>query len=182
ATVRGETVELGGVIPVLAGGTASGTTVNGDLTPNPDGVQRVFGTASGTIITHFGLEVVSAGGRTFGTTVHSSGEQDVLSGGTAIGTTLSEAFTPQAGRTGGMASATTIGSGGQQAVLRGGTAIGTTVNSGGVQLVSAGPAIGREIDSDAHHQISGATVRATTVNSGGLQEISSAGTAIGTTV
>ena len=92
---------------VLAGGTASGTHVNG-------GIYVVYGSNTGTTINSGGAEYVYSGATESGTIVN-SGLQVVF--GTVTGTTVS--------------------SGGEQYVVSGGTASGTTIVSGGPGVAPA---------------------------------------------
>ena len=79
-TIGDYVVGAGGIVTVLAGGTANGTTVS------LNGLQNVYGSASGTVLQTQGAEVVYAGGTASGTVIGPFGGQYVHSGGIAIGT------------------------------------------------------------------------------------------------
>jgi autotransporter passenger strand-loop-strand repeat protein len=74
-------VNAGGIEHVVAGGTASGATING--------FEFAFGTTSGMTVNSGGLLDVFAGGVDSGATLNSGGRELVLSGGTASGAIIS---------------------------------------------------------------------------------------------
>jgi autotransporter passenger strand-loop-strand repeat protein len=71
----------GGTETVLAGGTSTGTKING-------GTEYDYGTATGTTINSGGTEAVFAGGTATGTTINNGGTEVVSAGGNAVGVTF----------------------------------------------------------------------------------------------
>jgi autotransporter passenger strand-loop-strand repeat protein len=169
-SASGTMVSAGGQEYVVAGGTVTGTTLNG-------GAGVLFGTAVSTIIAggsidydygvesgttvSSGLQVVEAGAAASGTTVLSGGEEFVVAGGTVSGSKLNGGFDVLFGT----AIGATLNSGGRDYVQSGGTDSAATVNNGGLQVVSAG-----------------GIARGDFVHSGGTEYIASGGFASGTTI
>jgi autotransporter passenger strand-loop-strand repeat protein len=169
-SASGTMVSAGGQEYVVAGGTVTGTTLNG-------GAGVLFGTAVSTIIAggsidydygvesgttvSSGLQVVEAGAAASGTTVLSGGEEFVVAGGTVSGSKLNGGFAVLFGT----AVNATVNSGGADYVQSGGTDSAATVNNGGLQVVSAGGIASGDF-----------------VNSGGTEYIASGGFASGTTI
>ena len=110
-TDTSDTVDYGGTLNVLSGGTTSNTTDYGIVNISSGGI------AIGTFA-NYGQEYVESGGIGIGTIVKIGSQEYVESGGTAIGTVVSN--------------------GGQVSIESGGTASGTVVDSGGLEYVQGG--------------------------------------------
>jgi autotransporter passenger strand-loop-strand repeat protein len=74
------TVDNGGMLNVLSGGTISHTLDYGKVNISSGG------TAIGTVV--YGGQSIESGGTAIGTVVYSGGEESIESGGTAIGTVV----------------------------------------------------------------------------------------------
>ena len=194
-TAISTTATGGGIEYVFAGGTASGTTLNGYLVVDASGVtteaggeEFVDGTAISTTVNSYGTEYVNSGGTATGTTVNAGGFEFVQFGGTAISTTLSgggDFFTYEIVEDGGTASSTTVnGRNSIEIVSSGGTAVSATLNSGGSQYVSAGGTASSTTvnGGGSAYVFSSGTADSTTVNSNGTEYVSAGGTASRTTV
>ena len=127
ASAVSTTVLNGGAQQVVAGGTASGTTVSSG------GTQYDAGTASNTTLAG-GTQVVF--GSAVGTTVDIGGTQSIAAGGTASGTTVSSGGIQYDA---GTASDTTL-AGGMQVVVSGGAINGATISGGTLELQSGATA------------------------------------------
>ena len=150
-TDTGDTVLAGGIIDVLLGGIALGTTVD------TGGIQVVFGSAVGTVISSTGANYVESGGAASGTVIFSGGDEFVEAGGTAIGTVVD---------------------GGNQVVY--GAAGGTVVNSGAYLYLESGTATDTVVSSGVALVVG--TARGTTDGAGGFDFVASGGSAVGTTL
>lgn len=117
ATASGTTINSGGAMTVVSGGSATDTTINSG------GSVSLYGSLKESVLTK--------------TTINNSGTMSVGSNGKAQDTSINSGGS-MALRSGGSATDTTINSGGLQTVNTGGSAISTTVHSGGVLQVSAG--------------------------------------------
>src|SRR5580692_10433838 len=116
-TATSVVVNVGAEAFVYAGGTISGTEVNGDTSGYPYGYYGL----------PYGYLFVSAGGTALATTISSGGVMNVSSGGVAIVTTISQ--------------------GGRSIVWAQGLASATTILSGGLETVSGGATYGTVVDS-----------------------------------
>jgi autotransporter passenger strand-loop-strand repeat protein len=81
-TDTGDTVEYGGTLNVLSGGTISKTTDKGTVYVSSGGTEI------GTVVNGYAQEYVLDGGSALGTVVDSGGNEIVSAGGTAIGTVV----------------------------------------------------------------------------------------------
>lgn len=111
-------LENGGVLEVLSGHSASGTTLN------RGGQEITSGQTVGTTVNAFGLQTVAEGGNATATTVNQSGVQLINFRG--------------------QADSTVINSEGLQNIALGGRATDTLINHGGTQFINSG---GEAIDS-----------------------------------
>jgi autotransporter passenger strand-loop-strand repeat protein len=174
-TISGATVLSGGVLDILSGGFALGTTDSG-------GADIISGgTASSTTISSSGIEAVFNGARSISATVLAGGVQYVLSGGVASGTTDSGGA--DVALAGGTESSARVSSGGTEVASSGGTLLFTTVINGGVQYVlSGGLASGTTDSGGADIVLAGGRESSARVSSGGTEVASSGGTLLSTTV
>ena len=174
-TISGATVLNGGVLDILSGGFALGTTDSG-------GADIISGgTASSTTISSSGIEAVFNGGRSISATVLAGGVQYVLSGGVASGTT--DIGGADVALAGGIESGARISAGGREVVSSGGRSISATVLAGGVQYVlSGGVASGTTDSGGADIVLAGGTESSARVSSGSTEVASSGGTLLSTTV
>ena len=199
--VNGDTVDVtdGSVLTGVSGHgnlinvSAGGSDVNVQLTV---GTETVYagGTASGTFINGGGQQDIS-GGIASGAVVDGS-EQNIYTGsaigtilddsiqgvsGTAISTTV-DGDSTQYVHTGGFASATTL-SGGAEFVESGGGVSGTIIGSGGYELIETGAVdSGGAVINSSGQQVVEGVASGTIISSGGLQYVEQAGSAISTTI
>ncbi len=160
-TSSGLTITSNDDLTVQAGGTASGTSINGG-----DATIESGGVAADSVISGFGIETVLSGGMTLRTSVL-FGSVEAVSGGLAsafsVGSLgLVDDFD------GGVDQGGTVLFGGRENLL-GGLAVGTTVASGGVQNVNTGSAVQTMVQSGGIEAIqnTGAVVSGTTLAAGG---------------
>ncbi len=186
-TASGTTVKFGGTQSVFAGGVATASLVQG-------GVLNVHsgGLASGVVDNGTAYLDAGATGSAFtvGGTVNLSGTITGLSIGSGGTVTLLGAATTTATLIGaggreviyaGTVVSTTVGSSGTLSFANGGTGSFTVVSGGGTELVAAGSDTGATLLAGATQQVAGAgTVSAATVAAGAKQFVSQGGTAIGT--
>jgi autotransporter passenger strand-loop-strand repeat protein len=165
------TVDLGGGVMVLSGGTANGTVLSG------------------------GFVTVMSGGATSGT-VTSGGNENIYNGGTASGTAINSGGGQEV-YSGGVANLSTVGGYGVQEVWSGGTANSAAIEGGGTQIVHAGGGSFASSNVDGTAQIygfelsgtvmtegvmtvmSGGNAESTFLTSGGIQVISAGGVGTG---
>jgi autotransporter passenger strand-loop-strand repeat protein len=175
-TISGATILNLGVLDILSGGFAVGTT---DSVGGADLISG--GTASNTTVGSGGTEAVFNGGRAISTTVLGGGVQYVMSGGTASGTT--DRGGADIVLAGGVESGTRVSSGGTEVVSSGGRSISTTVLAGGVQYVlSGGTASGTTDSGGADIVLAGGVESGTRVSGGGTEVASSGGILLSATV
>lgn len=170
-------LENGGVLIVLSGGSASSSTLNSGGTQ----IVAAGGTAFATTVNSGGVENVS--GTATQSTVNNGGTQNVGSAGVTYGTTLMSGAVQNLSA-GALATGTTVNNGGTQNVFAGASTLSATMNSGAVQnVLSGGTAVATEVDSGAVQNVkSGATVIGTLVQLGGVQNVSSGSFVSGTTI
>jgi autotransporter passenger strand-loop-strand repeat protein len=161
------TVSSGGEQDVQSGGTANATTLVG-------GVQVVYGIASTTSVTSYGL--VDDFGSVLGAVV-SYGYLEINAGGTASTTMVGSAGDLEV-NAGGTASNTVVF--GFESVS--GVAISTTLSGGVEEVLSGGTANITVLSSGAQLYVYGGVASNTSVGSGSLDYVSSSGTASGMTV
>ena len=130
------------------------------------------GTATGTTISFGGIENVNGGGTATDTTIKALGIENVREGGTATDTSISRGGTENVDP-GGIANGTII-NGGTENVSRGGTATGTIINDGH-EFVS-GIANGTIINQFGFEHVRGISNN-TTINNGGVEHVDAFGTA-----
>ncbi len=177
--IVGTIVTQTGVTLIVPGGTAIGTTVQGNNLSSGDntglGGQAVEGVAISSLIASGGEEIAFAGGVTSGGLVLKGGVE-FLGGsgsGSAVGMTVNggTAFV----NSGGTASGTTVSNGGVMNVTSGGTDHHDSVGSGGTLNVSAGGVVSALTINDPNdpnvtavvNVLSGGTVDGTTNIDGG---------------
>ncbi len=159
AAYEGQTV-IGAVVTssarlVVNSGVTSSTVLNG-------GEEVIYaGTASGTVMSNFGDEVVSSGGTEIGAQVGNNGYQYVY---------------------GGVTSSSVLSSGGFEYLSFGGLASGTLLQGGGIVILSGGTARATVVSSGGSVAIDGGTASGTQVSSGGDQFAANSGTASNTVV
>lgn len=121
---------------IEAGGTAVGTTINGNNVGGGVEYVEAGGTAIDTTIND-GSEIVNAGGTSIGTTINKTGVGGSVETvyGKDFDTTINNGGVEYVA-SGGTATDITINNGGSVSVFNGGTAIDTTINSGGREWVS----------------------------------------------
>jgi len=164
----------GGLLEILAGGSAV------DIIVSSGSNEDVSGTATGTVISSGGKELVWSGGSARSSTVSNGGTQYVFSGG--------------------VAGATVVSNGGELAVESGGTALAPTVlDSGNMDVLPAGVQSGGALFGTAYETVKGTTFGVvlhsgatqaitygvasdTTVQSGAAQQLLVQATAVGTHV
>jgi autotransporter passenger strand-loop-strand repeat protein len=159
-TVFDDTVSSGGVLKVLAGGSADATQLYSG------GSMTVFsgGTASATAM-YGGTITVSSGGSVSATNLVSSGTENVLAGGTDTGFGGGVLNVSSGGLAIDPFNGAVISSGGTEDVNSGGSAgYGTVLNSGLVSVASAG------------------LLRNETLEAGATLDVASGGRAIGLTL
>ena len=156
-------------VTILASSTAqinSGATATGLILS--DGLGRVFGAASGTLVDGGGSEIVYSGGVGSGDSVQSLSKELVSSGGRAVSAAISAGGALDV-MAAGVTTGTLVSSGGKELIKSGGVASATSVLSGGETYVySGGEAIkaviaGRSVDT----VFSGGVANGLTVSSGG---------------
>ncbi|WP_051296586.1 autotransporter outer membrane beta-barrel domain-containing protein [Anaeroarcus burkinensis] len=169
-TASNITLNSGGILDVLTGGSALGTIIS------RGGIENVSGDASGATINNGGVQNVSSGGNVSGATISSGGTQSVSSGGLATGSIVQSGGVQNVS-SGGVATGATISSGGTQSVNFGGSASLSTIKSGGSQTVASGGIVtNTQIDSGGVQTVAtGGIVDGVVVNSGGTQTISRGG-------
>jgi len=190
-SASGTTVSSGGLEIVISGGTDSGTTISangleqvwiGGLATGAQvksgGTQQDYGTATGTVVSSGGLEIVT-GGTDSGTVVNGGGLQQVWVGGLAKGAQIKSGGTEQVY---GSASGTTLSNGGLEIVISGGTDSAAVISVGGLQQVWVGGAAeGVQVSSGGTEQVYG-SASGTVVSSGGLEVVIGGGADSGTAV
>jgi autotransporter passenger strand-loop-strand repeat protein len=186
----------GGSLQVFAGGTeANDVVLSGGLLLLGVTGFGPGGTASGTIISNGGTEIVSSGGTDHGATVNEGGQLILFAGGKLISTTVTgnSNFDLNGGFlviSGGMASGTVISEGGGESVKSGGTDFGATVLSGGsIVVLSGGTIVSAAVVGSGAFDLNGGvlalrggTASGSVVSSGGFEDIKSGGTDFGATV
>ncbi|MFT8720147.1 Hint domain-containing protein [Acetobacter sp.] len=123
----------GSLVTVSAGGTASGTVVEGYYA-----TQDVFGSASDTVIGSGGTEIIETGAAVSGSVVQSGGTEKVS--GTAAGVVTSAGGITEI-LAGGSGQGDTVASGGFEIVASGATVSGETVEDGGTLILQDGASV-----------------------------------------
>jgi autotransporter passenger strand-loop-strand repeat protein len=191
-TVSSGGVDLGadsiGTQIIAAGGLTSGSV----LEFNPEGaggVQDIFGTALDTLVRGNAVVVVENGGSATGTTVSDFGGEEITAGGLSLSSVISPTATQDVN--GSAVDATILGgvqivhSGGfsfdaavidgTEIISSGGAAALTSVADGSQEIDAGGTASGVVVDDLGIQTLSGGTVAGVVVSSGGVQVISSGG-------
>jgi antigen 43 len=175
------TINNSGLQGVLAGGSATDTTVNSG------GGQSVHGQASDTTLDG-GTQWVHSGGITSGTIINKDGAQLVKAGAQATGSVVNtgaqggpDAENNDGQWVAGTATDTTINNDGRQTIATGGLATGTVIKAGGDQSVH-GSANTTRLDGGYQYVHAGASASDTVINAGGWQVVKSGATADNTTV
>lgn len=187
ATVSGTsyTTKSGGTAYIVAGGTATSSTIvaGGKMVVASGGAVLGSGTQSEadyTVVSSGGQMYLSSGGVANDTTLMSGG-QIGFSATTGIelnATTVMSGAVLSVGN-GVTAAGTIVNSGAQQIVSFGGVASATTINSGGTEIISAGAVVTSAVANSGGTQVvsAGGVAVSTTVNGGGLQSVLNGGVA-----
>ncbi|NKD23846.1 autotransporter outer membrane beta-barrel domain-containing protein [Citrobacter freundii] len=196
ATATGTTINSGGVMYLMSGGSAANTTVNsggrvsmaGSLkeavltqtTINDGGILQVNtkGKAQDTTINSGGLQTVNTGGSAISTTVHSGGVLQVSAGGSASLVTQNHGGAVVTNTSAVMDGTNQNGS----FSIAGGSASNMLLENGGSLTVLDGhQATGTTINSGGNVIVKG-NATDTTINEKGLLHVSSGGSVTGTIV
>jgi autotransporter passenger strand-loop-strand repeat protein len=165
--VASGTVVTSGSEYVLAGGTTLGASIS-------NGIEVVFGSASGTVLNNAASEYVSSGAVASGTTANSGSIDYVFAGGSAIDTDLNGGGQINYGT----ATSVTI-TAGTQDVEGGGTANATTLSGGFEDVLSTGVASGTILDGGYEYVFSGGTASGTIISAGTFEIASGGSTGTG---
>jgi len=175
--ISGVTFESGLGAEIVSGGSAVGLTIWFSEIRVDAGAS-----ATGTMVSRGGIEVVSSGGAASGTQVFDAGIAYVQSSGTTTGTVVSDGG-KEVVSSGGIASGTTVLNGGRGYVLSTGVTSGTTLGGGREAISAGGSAVGATAASGGVLYVLGSgTAKGTVVSSGGYELISSGGVADATDV
>jgi autotransporter passenger strand-loop-strand repeat protein/uncharacterized repeat protein (TIGR03803 family) len=202
-TISGIVDLVGGVMNVVSGGTASGTTISG-------GVINVAGAADDLSVSSGGVETVSSGGTDSGTTIDSGGTEYVFAGGIALDVTLTglgSSYSSDVAQldvdSGASLNGATVNSGGYLFLEGGASATNYNISSGGhlviengftlsdflvddgvgMEIKSAASGTSTFIDSGGELQVwDGGSGNATEVASGSTERVFSSGDTVGTSL
>ncbi|MCC8960091.1 AIDA repeat-containing protein, partial [Bradyrhizobium sp. Pear77] len=183
-TAVSTTVTGSGSIQYVGSGQYSGSATAISTTLIAGGEQIVWGggpygpTASSTVISSGGIEIVSSGGTARTTVISAGGSATVMAGGVASSTVISSGGT-EVVSSGGTASGIVLDSGGTLILIAGANVTNVTSNGGTVVIESAPVTVS---SGSSYTVSSGQTDTGDTVLNGGSMFVASGGTAVSTTV
>ncbi|MGS5274669.1 autotransporter outer membrane beta-barrel domain-containing protein [Escherichia coli] len=179
ATATSTTINSGGVMNLISGGSATNTTINSGGQVSITGAQKES-VLTQTTINDSGSLYVGKNGKAQDTTINSGGLQTVNSGGSAISTTVHSGGVLQVSA-GGSASLVTQNSGG--AIVTNTSAVIDGTNQNSSFSIAGGSATNMLLENGGSLAVlNGHQATSTTINSNGLLHVSSGGSVTGTIV